>query len=192
MKSFLLRLNSLFSFRRLFFIITWKKKRLWETTTHWEENQDNRSVSYPTVNIPWTDQIVKTGIKLVFAIRSGQKVVGVDWFLATTHRKDIRSCSRAAWPTRFLFGISLWNNFEQKTPNPHRFFSGSCTSKTGHSGKFLLNFQVPCQIQISSNCHVQYRHWHFYALKTQNEQKRQSIMGERKEIIIQLAGLCFV
>jgi hypothetical protein len=66
--------------RRIDFSFDWKKtidEENHQPTS--QEQQKQQSVSYQKVNIPWTDQIVKTGIELVFAIRSGQKVLaGVD------------------------------------------------------------------------------------------------------------------
>lgn len=101
--------------------------------TSQEQQQQQQSVSYQKVNIPWTDQIVKTGIELVFAIRSGQKVLaGVDRLFHFQLVYYIHTLTIAA-ETFIFFSILLFQQFWELESNKHKIqiasLSGSPTSK---------------------------------------------------------------
>ncbi len=117
------RSNSLFSLGFSFFCflarLLWEKRRIdsfpfdWKKkkkTTEEETTSQQQSVSYQKVNIPWTDQIVKTGIELVFAIRSGQKVLGqelIDWLI------DFQLYCKHTAQRLFLNSFVSWQHFWQ-------------------------------------------------------------------------------
>jgi hypothetical protein len=120
--------------RRIDFSFDWKKtidEENHQPTS--QEQQKQQSVSYQKVNIPWTDQIVKTGIELVFAIRSGQKVLaGVDRLFHFQLVYYIHTLTTAA-ETLIFFSILLFQQFWELESNKHKIqiasLSGSRTSK---------------------------------------------------------------